>query len=299
MENKIELRRLSECSFEQAVQIWNSGFKGYRVDMTRCLDAYLVRLHHDDLSPELSFVAFSADQPAGFLLNGIRNNGSKKVAWNGGTAISPEFRGKGVGHTLLSAAISLYRDQGVEFATLEAISDNEPAIALYEKFGYETVDRLLFLQRDGALSSPFVIDKKYSVRNVAPASLQRLDFYDHSAPWSTQWQCVALRGGAAVIVSDERGKEIGYALYAKTYAEGGEVTAVTLFQCVAAPGSHDAEGIVTALLDEVYGPHEVECRRSTFNLSKKYEVVQRQLEKSAFVPFIEQLHMVKRLKPED
>ncbi len=284
---------------EQAVQIWNAGFKGYRVDMTRSLDAYLARLHDDGLSPELSFVAFSSGQPAGFLLNGIRNSEGRKVAWNGGTAIIPEFRGKGIGHALVAAAIRLYQDEGVVLASLEALSDNAPAIALYKKFGYETVDRLLFLQRDGALSSSFLSHKKYPIRNIAPARLELLSFYDHSAPWSTQWQCVALKSGAAVIVSDDRGEEIGYALYAKTFAEGGKVSAITLFQCLAAPGRVDEESIAAALLDEVFGPPGADCRRSTFNLSKKNEVVQRLLEKNGFVPFIEQVHMMKKLKREE
>jgi len=122
---KIEIRPLSSCSFDDAVKIWNQGFEGYFVDLTLSLDNYLARLHSEELSPAHSLVAFCEGKPAGFLLNGIRMSAGRKVAWNGGTGVSPEFRGRGVGKALMRATIDLYDENGVEWATLEAISENE------------------------------------------------------------------------------------------------------------------------------------------------------------------------------
>jgi hypothetical protein len=79
-----EIRRLSACSFDEAVKIWNEGFKGYFVDMTMSVDGYLSRLHGEGLSPEFSLLAFCEGGLAGFLLNGIRMSAGRKVAWNGG-----------------------------------------------------------------------------------------------------------------------------------------------------------------------------------------------------------------------
>ena len=70
--SEFEIRRLSACSFHDAVKIWNEGFQGYFVDMS--LDRYLSRLQREGLSPEFSLMAFSDRTPAGFLLNGIRTN---------------------------------------------------------------------------------------------------------------------------------------------------------------------------------------------------------------------------------
>src|SRR6185503_17480629 len=129
MDRTVEIRRLNTCTFDQAVQIWNEGFKGYFVDMTVSLDAYLRRFVGDGLSTEYSFIAFCDGKPAGFLLNGIRSNAGKRVAWNGGTGVSPEFRGQGIGKLLVEAALELYAEQGVEIATLEALINNEAAIS--------------------------------------------------------------------------------------------------------------------------------------------------------------------------
>src|ERR1700741_614928 len=151
----LEIRRLNTCTFDEALQIWNGGFEGYFVNMTQPMDGYLARLQNDNLSVQHSLVAFSEGKPAGFLLNGIRTNEGRRVAWNGGTGVGFEFRGQGVGKVLVTAALDLYREQGVEVATLEALSTNQPAIALYQKCGYEVVDDLVFLEHQGPLLTRF------------------------------------------------------------------------------------------------------------------------------------------------
>src|SRR5215470_18766909 len=96
------IKLLSDCSFDQAVRIWNLGFQGYRVDMTVSLESYLARLHDELISLECSFVAFVLDEPVGFLLNGVRvETTGRKLAWNGGTGVSPQFRRTGVGRLLM------------------------------------------------------------------------------------------------------------------------------------------------------------------------------------------------------
>ena len=56
-------------------------------------------------------------------------------------AVHPEFQGQGLGQFIL---LGLLRDawlRGLERATLEVRDSNAPAIALYEKFGFQTAGR--------------------------------------------------------------------------------------------------------------------------------------------------------------
>jgi ribosomal protein S18 acetylase RimI-like enzyme len=293
---KIEIRPLSSCSFDDAVRIWNEGFEGYFVDLTLSLDDYLSRLHNEGLSPAHSLVAFWDGKPAGFLLNGIRMSSGRKAAWNGGTGVSPEFRGRGVGKALMRATIDLYDEHGVEWATLEAISANEKAIALYRQFGYDIIDRLIFLRHDGRLENEMFCpsdNEAYLVKQVAPYEVSKLDFYDQLAPWQAQWQSASRNDGEALIVSDANGVSAGYALYKKRYSEQGKLESILLYQCVAMPGSAAAETIVGCALSYLYAPLELECLRSTYNLSKSNEVVQLMLVDAGFTPFAEQVHMAR------
>jgi len=294
----LEIRRLSACSFDDAVKIWNEGFQGYFVDMTLSLDRYISRLQREGLSPEFSLLAFSDGTPAGFLLNGIRTNPEPKVAWNGGTGVSPQFRGRGVGKALMRATVDLYKELGIRVATLEAVSENESAISLYQQFGYEVVDRLVFLNHEGELKEGSFrqpSSQTYSAVQVAPYVVGELEFYQESAPWQGHWQSLIRQNGEALVVSNAAGTAVGYALYKKKRDEQGRITEIALHQCVAIPGA-DTEAIIGCALRSLYAPLKLDCTRSTYNFNKSNEAVITMLIEAGFKSFIEQVHMVRTFK---
>ncbi len=201
----------------------------------------------------------------------------------------------GIGKELMRATLDFYDEEGVDIATLEAISDNERAISLYQSCSYQIVERLIFLQREGSLEDQLFVghdmESSYAVRTVAPAVAGALSFYRTAVPWQAQWQNLSLNNGAGVIVSDAAGVEVGYALYKKKFDRQGKLNAVALYQCEVQPFSEDADDIVACLLEYVYAPLEVECRRSTYNFSMRNELVVRTLRDAGFTTFIEQVHM--------
>lgn len=54
-----------------------------------------------------------------------------------GMGLVPEFRGKGIGGKLLKAVLNHAKSFGLEKVELHVYTSNEPAIALYKKFGFE------------------------------------------------------------------------------------------------------------------------------------------------------------------
>jgi ribosomal protein S18 acetylase RimI-like enzyme len=290
----IDIKRLSDCSLTDAVNIWNEGFKGYFVDVTLTTEGYLKRLQNEGLSQSHSLIAYCEGKPAGFLLSGIRYQGETKVAWNGGTGVSPEFRKSGVGKVLVQAALDVYKTEVVALATLEAISNNAPAISLYQKFGYEVVDRLIFLRHEGRLDS-FVRndDPKYFVRSVSPASVGELDFYHHSAPWQAQWQSLVLDNGEAVLVTDSAGTNVAYALFRNKFGQQKSLESIALYQCEVRPGRGDARSIAAAALEHIYSPLDEKRRRTTSNLRMSNELVLEILCDAGFTTFVEQVKMEK------
>jgi ribosomal protein S18 acetylase RimI-like enzyme len=59
-----------------------------------------------------------------------------KFAYVEELAVDTEFRGKGVGHTLMTRAIEWAKAQGFPGVTLETQDNNVPACMLYEKCGF-------------------------------------------------------------------------------------------------------------------------------------------------------------------
>jgi ribosomal-protein-alanine N-acetyltransferase len=54
-------------------------------------------------------------------------------------AVHPDFRGLGLGETMMRYAIARVRDAGATFMTLEVRQSNMPAMTLYRKLGFEVM----------------------------------------------------------------------------------------------------------------------------------------------------------------
>src|SRR5262245_52171422 len=88
-----------------------------------------------DLDPAASLVAVDAGQPIGLANLGRRG----ERTWLGGIGVVPARRGQGVGELLNRKLLDRARALGANEMALEVIVENAPAIALYEKLGFEQV----------------------------------------------------------------------------------------------------------------------------------------------------------------
>ncbi|KON87617.1 hypothetical protein AF332_12780 [Sporosarcina globispora] len=225
----MEIKKLSQCTLEEALAAWNKGFEGYIVPIKMNIQAFVNRMMSEGLSPEKSIVAFMHGEPCGIIMNGFREINGRKIAWNGGTGIAPAYRGKGLSAAMMAEVLSIYNAEKVHTAVLEAIEENERAIKLYKKAGYEITDQLLYLNKkltnkemDSLMKNHFEIKKIY------PEQLQFLSFYDIDAAWQCQWQS-AKQGEAAVLMSED-GAVDGYILYKRVLAAGGRTDRIIIYQ---------------------------------------------------------------------
>jgi GNAT superfamily N-acetyltransferase len=287
----INYKKITELSIEEAVNLWNSGFEGYFVNMKMTVNSFLTRAVNEGLSLDHSVAAYLNGQPVGFVVNGFRSIGGKQVAWNGGTGIVPEFRGKGIGKRLMTRNLELYHDQGVELALLEALSENEQAIKLYKSSGYEIIDRMTILQNMEPLS-PTILQipsqTSYSIKKGLPGDIASLPFYRQLSPWQTQWP--SIKDGESVLVLNDN-KPVGYALFKRILDQEGQLTATSLYQCEALPNLSDEEEILKAALQEVYQPLELAGKRMTGNLRASNRLLINLLQKLGFTTLAEQVHM--------
>ena len=261
----VEIKSLSECTLEQAVEAWNKGFEGYQFDMTTTAEAFSKRIEKEGLSEELSVVAFAEERPVGIVLNGIRQSGGRKIGWNGGTGVAREWRKKGVGIQLMEETLQILKGERVEVATLEAISGNDKAIGLYKKLGYEIVDDLLFMKLDGAVEEKSAAgSENYKIRSADPEEIGQLPFYRGDFPWQIQWQSV--RDGEGLIAMDNEGQAAGYAYFRKLNDEQGKHSRTVLYQCETAPCAIEREEIAGLLIEEVFGNFLNAINRTAVNV---------------------------------
>lgn len=294
----ITIKRMSECTFAEVTKAWNRGFEGYYIPVAMTEESLVQRLGAEGYVLSLSVVAFDGTEPVGLLASGLRTIGEQQVAWNGGTGVATEYRRQGVGRQLIYATLELYREAGVDVATLEALSQNEKAIALYEQLGYQVEDRLLFWQRTDALPERAFgepADGSYQVRAALAQEVAALPFYRSDVPWQNQWQ--SLRDAQTLLVEDQSGQVVGYAMYKSVLDDQGTRSAIVLRQCFVQPGHPDAKNIMRTALASIYAPYEQQCCRSTFNLRASDEMLLELLQDAGFASSgTEQVYMKKPME---
>lgn len=287
------IRTLNEVPLSTALEAWNMGFEDYYVDLSMKEPAFVSRLHNEDLLPEQSIVLFDGERPAGLTLNGIRMVNGSKVAWNGGTAVAPFYRGKGGGRQLLEESIRRYREEGVDLATLEVFVQNAPAIALYERCGYVNKGMTRFYERpagaqpsSGGASLEAAVPIEVREADVAEAS--SLTFYRHRGPWQTHW--LSLKGGRCLIAEQE-GQAAGYLPFRRIYSGTGELSALLIYPCGVAGGRPDTEEIADTLLSRLLSGTPDGTGARAVHIPAADAFFTAALERAGFVPAHELLYM--------
>ncbi|MBO9596383.1 MAG: GNAT family N-acetyltransferase [Cohnella sp.] len=290
----ITYQRLSQLSLNELAQLWNRGFEGYYINVQTSLNSLVTRTADEGISLEDSLAICADGQPIGFVVNGYRSIDGSTIAWNGGTGIVSEYRGQGFGKLLMERNVALYAELGVDTALLEALTQNEKAIRLYENVGYAIADRLVYMQYDGALQDalPQPETSPYTIKTGLPGEIRHLPFYRGLSAWQTQWP--SLKNGESLLIS--YGEEVvGYALFRRAFDEQGLLSAIYLYQCESAPGRPDEANIYSAALSRIFHPLNLPIKRMTVNLRKSNTALVALLSKLGFATAIEQVYMKRKI----
>lgn len=223
---EIIFKRLTECKIDDIITAWNRGFEGYFVKIEMTAEMFFQRVTNEGLSLNLSLVGFSGEEPVAIVVNGVRTIAGKKTVWNGGTGVAPEYRGTGVSRLLMEENLKIYQEEGFEVATLEAIKENTAAIRLYERYGYEIVDRVVFANGNWAETTAAATQIK--VKPIRPEQLPLQSFYKENVPWQCQWQSV--RAGEAQLYYDKDDNPLGYCLFRRVWNGEGDLGKVIIYQ---------------------------------------------------------------------
>lgn len=321
-ERSIRVGRLSTCTFEQALELNKRTWEGYREEMSRFfplmapepqqavsaeaekkekkpdaspMDLYLARFGPHNLRAEHSIVAFVDEQPVGHVLVAMKRIEGKKIAWNGGTGVYPEFRGLGLAKMMMLEMNRVMSEQEVDHAYLEVVVKNERAIAAYKKGGFQIIDEVTGMRCHDPLTHSFFegeLSEGYQLHLDEPQAVAQLDFYREHVAWDCMWHNMG-SGDKSLIVHDSSGEAVAYALF-KQHGDAAvpEKQSITLYQCVVKAGTPDEERLFRMMLAKIYGASYQACKRSTSNLSMSNPVLIDLLRKHGFVTVYEQFVMV-------
>jgi len=167
------------------VQLLNLSFESYLVPVHFDIPYFLNMLRKDNIDLSLSRILLANGEPSGIALI-ARRGWTSRLAVMG---IVKNTRNQGAGSWFMEILINEARKRNDREMVLEVIEQNDPAVHLYKKQGFQTVRRLISLvnqdAKQGAKTDLQEIDLREMGRLILQHGLPDL-------PWQLSGETIAL-----------------------------------------------------------------------------------------------------------
>lgn len=182
---KLNTKPASDYPTTALVQYLNLGFESYLIPIHFDIPSFLTMLHKDNIDLNFSRVLLAGDQPSGIALIARRGWTSRLAAMG----IVKNVRNQGAGSWFMEMLINEARQRNDREMVLEVIEQNDPAVHLYKKQGFQTVRRLI-----GLINQDAKQDAKTDLQEIDLREMGRL-ILQHGLPdlpWQLSGETIAL-----------------------------------------------------------------------------------------------------------
>ena len=225
---QLDVKPASDYPTPDLVKYLNQSFENYLVPIHFNISQFLTMLHKDSIDLTASRVLIADEQPSGIAL--IARRGTLCAARLAAMGIAMERRGKGTGTWFMDQLLREARERNDTEMLLEVIEQNEPAVRLYQRCGFQIVRRLIGLIRKDAKE-----DHTDGLREIELREAGRLisQYGLPDLPWQLSGETIAQmnpparaygKGGAYVVVSNPEAEHVSiYALLVEPNARGNDL----------------------------------------------------------------------------
>ena len=133
----MEVRKLENIEFEIIIDCFLKSFDNYFVEIPTDKNYYKERWKRAKVNYTLSYGMFHGEKLVGFIINATDERNGIKIAFNTGTGVLPEYRGKGIVKSIYDYAIPDLKINGISKCSLEVIIENLKAIKAYQSIGFK------------------------------------------------------------------------------------------------------------------------------------------------------------------
>ena len=186
-----------ECGFlrsEQFAEIHKTFLEGFadyiiQFELTERQFQNHITLNAVDL--DRSAGCFDADCPVGVSLNGFGTWEGKPTIYDAGTTVIPEYRRRGVSRAMFDWMIPLFQAEGFKQFLLEVITNNDPAVRLYEQLGFRKTRELLLLEAESSISLDRPSPTEIEIREIhRHESIPFALFWDGKPSWQNSIEAI-------------------------------------------------------------------------------------------------------------
>lgn len=138
----MKIQNLASTSFDEVISCFLSAFEGYFVKLPEDKNYWKKRFVNARVDWELSYGMFDGDKLVGYIINAVDTHLNSLTAYNTGTGVLAEYRGRGIVDRLYEHALPDFKQHGIKKCLLEVICENDRAIKVYERIGFNTTRTL-------------------------------------------------------------------------------------------------------------------------------------------------------------
>ena len=131
------VKKLENIEFDRIVDCFLKSFENYYVKVPTDKNYYKNRWEMAKVDYALSYGMFDGENLIGFIINAIDHRNGEKIAFNTGTGVLPEYRGKRIVKSIYDFAIPDLKINGITKCSLEVIIENSKAIRSYQSIGFD------------------------------------------------------------------------------------------------------------------------------------------------------------------
>ena len=205
----INYRLLSDADFDSLYDCFLAAFSDYEVDMQMLREQFRQRIVRDGVRLTLSAAAFDDERMVGFCINGAGMWRGTETAYDAGTGVVREYRGRGIGKQLFAFLTPRLKSEGVKQYLLEVLTSNTAAASLYRKLGFVDTRRFaVFRSSDTRIKRR----RDFSIERVEKPNWQLYEsFWDGYPSWQNSIEaCERVAGDRSFVAAYVNDECVGY-----------------------------------------------------------------------------------------
>ncbi|MGB8376718.1 MAG: N-acetyltransferase [Salegentibacter sp.] len=133
----MKVTSLENTPFEEIVECFIKAFENYFVSFPNDPEYFRHRWKTAGVRYDLSYGMFDSEKLVGFIIHAIDHRNGDLTAYNTGTGVLPEYRGRKIVQSIYDFALPDLRRNSITRCTLEVIRENDPAIKAYRRVGFK------------------------------------------------------------------------------------------------------------------------------------------------------------------
>jgi len=162
----ITYRTLKVEDFPRLYRATHAAFSDYAVPYQTEEDGLRRMFLINGVRFDFSVGAFNGDEIIGFTVNGIGDWNGMRTAYDSGTGVVPESRRQGISRKMFDFILPILSGNKIRQYLLEVITENKPAVLLYQNLGFETTRRFSVFKRKESVIFPENLNERIEIKEI-------------------------------------------------------------------------------------------------------------------------------------